>query len=498
MPGAAGRLRFAHVLIRDTLYESLPSARRARLHRAAVEAIETPRPIPAAPRRARSPRARRRRLESGRSATPAAPATGRSSCFAYEEAARLYRLALRSSTADSRWTRSPARAAAGAGRCADAGRQHRRREGDVPLGRRSGAATRGCPSCWRAPRSATGAGPAGSGPATTTASCRCSRRRCRLSATERHAAPGEAARTPRRSAPRPAVARAADVAQPSRPSRSPAGSVTRRRWPTRSPHASWPPGDPTRTSSLAIADEVDPAGGGDRRDRDDRARRPDAAGHRRWLTLRGRRCLRGGRRVRRPGRRDRSEPARAVAGHHAVHDQGALPGRLRGGRAAGGAGLRSGQARRSDADCSYRLTLFVLRREQGRLAEIEDLLRDAVDTYPGYRSFRCFVPLLDCELGREDAARRAFDELAAAGLRRAAARQRVAVLPLAARRGRGAPARPRPRGGALPAAAPVRARERAGRGRGRARPRRALPRASSPRPPVAGTRRPRTSRTRSR
>jgi eukaryotic-like serine/threonine-protein kinase len=38
--GAPHRLRFAHVLIRDTLYEGLTSARRVRLHRLAVEALE--------------------------------------------------------------------------------------------------------------------------------------------------------------------------------------------------------------------------------------------------------------------------------------------------------------------------------------------------------------------------------------------------------------------------------------------------------------------------
>ena len=56
--------------------------------------------------------------------------------------------------------------------------------------------------------------------------------------------------------------------------------------------------------------------------------------------------------------------------------------------------------------------MFVLRREQGRLAEVEELIRDAADRYPGYRSFRCFIPLLDWELGREEDARRHFDELA--------------------------------------------------------------------------------------
>jgi tetratricopeptide (TPR) repeat protein len=41
VPGARGRLRFSHVLIRDTLYAELTTARRVRLHRLAVEALET-------------------------------------------------------------------------------------------------------------------------------------------------------------------------------------------------------------------------------------------------------------------------------------------------------------------------------------------------------------------------------------------------------------------------------------------------------------------------
>ena len=40
-PGPPGRLRFAHALIRDTLYEELPAARRASLHRLVAEALET-------------------------------------------------------------------------------------------------------------------------------------------------------------------------------------------------------------------------------------------------------------------------------------------------------------------------------------------------------------------------------------------------------------------------------------------------------------------------
>jgi DNA-binding SARP family transcriptional activator/tetratricopeptide (TPR) repeat protein len=40
VPGASGRLRFAHVLIRDTLYEELTTVRRVRLHRLVVETLE--------------------------------------------------------------------------------------------------------------------------------------------------------------------------------------------------------------------------------------------------------------------------------------------------------------------------------------------------------------------------------------------------------------------------------------------------------------------------
>ncbi|MEA2136090.1 MAG: eukaryotic-like serine/threonine-protein kinase, partial [Solirubrobacteraceae bacterium] len=41
VPGVPGRARFAHVLIRDTLYEGLSGARRVMLHRRAVDALET-------------------------------------------------------------------------------------------------------------------------------------------------------------------------------------------------------------------------------------------------------------------------------------------------------------------------------------------------------------------------------------------------------------------------------------------------------------------------
>lgn len=40
IPGALGRLRFSHALVRDSLYEDLPAARRFRLHREVGEALE--------------------------------------------------------------------------------------------------------------------------------------------------------------------------------------------------------------------------------------------------------------------------------------------------------------------------------------------------------------------------------------------------------------------------------------------------------------------------
>src|SRR5205823_1055341 len=40
IPDAPGRLRFAHVLIRDALYESMTAARRIAMHRRAVAALE--------------------------------------------------------------------------------------------------------------------------------------------------------------------------------------------------------------------------------------------------------------------------------------------------------------------------------------------------------------------------------------------------------------------------------------------------------------------------
>jgi DNA-binding SARP family transcriptional activator len=64
-----------------------------------------------------------------------------------------------------------------------------------------------------------------------------------------------------------------------------------------------------------------------------------------------------------------------------------------------------------NAVVSQRLQLFVLRREQGRLAEIDDTIRRSVHEYPTLMRFRCALAHLHAELADEPAARAALDDL---------------------------------------------------------------------------------------
>jgi DNA-binding SARP family transcriptional activator/tetratricopeptide (TPR) repeat protein len=66
-----------------------------------------------------------------------------------------------------------------------------------------------------------------------------------------------------------------------------------------------------------------------------------------------------------------------------------------------------------DATLSSRLQLFLLRREQGRLDEIEETIRQSVQEYSARPVFRCVLILLLCDLGREDEAGAALERLAA-------------------------------------------------------------------------------------
>ncbi|MDP9189257.1 MAG: AAA family ATPase, partial [Actinomycetota bacterium] len=69
------------------------------------------------------------------------------------------------------------------------------------------------------------------------------------------------------------------------------------------------------------------------------------------------------------------------------------------------------QAQSWNAIVTQRLALFVLRRAQGRLAELEETIRRSVHEYPALLRFRCALAHLYAELGRERDARAAFEAL---------------------------------------------------------------------------------------
>lgn len=68
-----------------------------------------------------------------------------------------------------------------------------------------------------------------------------------------------------------------------------------------------------------------------------------------------------------------------------------------------------------NAAVSYGLQLYVLRREQGRLEEIEELVRASVEEHPTYPIWRCALTQMAAELGDASEARDSFDVLAADG-----------------------------------------------------------------------------------
>jgi tetratricopeptide (TPR) repeat protein len=74
-----------------------------------------------------------------------------------------------------------------------------------------------------------------------------------------------------------------------------------------------------------------------------------------------------------------------------------------------------------DAVIFTRVQLFALRSEDGRLAEIEPAIRRSVAEFPTRPLFRCLLARLHTELGDEDQARSVFEELAA---------ERFAVIPV--------------------------------------------------------------------
>jgi tetratricopeptide (TPR) repeat protein len=73
-----------------------------------------------------------------------------------------------------------------------------------------------------------------------------------------------------------------------------------------------------------------------------------------------------------------------------------------------------------NAAVSFRLQLYMLRRHQGRLAEIEEIVRRSVEDYPTYPIWRCVLAHMTAQLRYEPESREAL---------RALAVDRFAVLP---------------------------------------------------------------------
>ena len=97
-PRGPGRLRFVHGIIRDTLYDELPPSHRTRLHARgqALEELYGPDPDPHLAELAHHFCEAGRGVAAGRAVDYARRAGDRAlTQLAYEEAIRLYRLALR-------------------------------------------------------------------------------------------------------------------------------------------------------------------------------------------------------------------------------------------------------------------------------------------------------------------------------------------------------------------------------------------------------------------
>jgi DNA-binding SARP family transcriptional activator/tetratricopeptide (TPR) repeat protein len=81
--------------------------------------------------------------------------------------------------------------------------------------------------------------------------------------------------------------------------------------------------------------------------------------------------------------------------------------------------LRVGRRSESwNAVVTQRIALFVLRREQGKLAELADVMRRSVHEFPALLRFRCALAHLELELGHEREARAVVDAVLAHDLDR--------------------------------------------------------------------------------
>ena len=73
------------------------------------------------------------------------------------------------------------------------------------------------------------------------------------------------------------------------------------------------------------------------------------------------------------------------------------------------------RAQRWNASVTYRLQLYLLRREQGRLDEVADLVRASVRAYPSYPIWSCVLAQMAAELGHTREAAGVLRAIAADG-----------------------------------------------------------------------------------
>jgi tetratricopeptide (TPR) repeat protein len=78
-------------------------------------------------------------------------------------------------------------------------------------------------------------------------------------------------------------------------------------------------------------------------------------------------------------------------------------------------GLSVGKLASSSSTDTYRIQMYMLRREQGRLSEIHDLVRSSMETYPTYGLWRCVLAQSAAALGYACEARTVFEAIAAHG-----------------------------------------------------------------------------------
>jgi hypothetical protein len=71
------------------------------------------------------------------------------------------------------------------------------------------------------------------------------------------------------------------------------------------------------------------------------------------------------------------------------------------------------RAQGADAEVSFRLQTYVLRRETGGVETMEPLIRESIDEFPWYPMFRCVVADLCARTGRRDEARDVLASLSA-------------------------------------------------------------------------------------